>query len=59
MSSFRFKVILFSLPLLLPIGRVELSGSAESDHARLHAVSLPLVIDDIQPEPRLVADDQE
>ncbi len=31
MSPFRFKVLLFMLPLLLPIGRVEITGEARTE----------------------------
>ncbi|NBC10337.1 MAG: hypothetical protein GVY24_01195 [Planctomycetes bacterium] len=52
MSSFRFKVLLFSLPLLLPIGRVEITGSARTDSQTNPPAAEPAqVAEDLQPEP--------
>ncbi len=52
MNSFRFKVLLFSLPLLLPIGRVEITGSAKTDsQAAPPSLQALHQADDFQPEP--------
>jgi len=52
MTSFRFKVLLFSLPLLLPIGRVEITGSAKTDsQANAPAVTPAEHVEYLQPEP--------
>ena len=52
MSSFRFKVLLFMLPLLLPIGRVEITGEAQSDVDRTPGNQIELFEHPvIQPEP--------
>lgn len=58
MSSFRFKVLLFALPLLLPIGRVEITGSAKSDTALTTPATAPTSIEHaIQSEPGRDHDD--
>jgi len=52
MTSFRFKVLLFSLPLLLPIGRVEITGSAKTDsQANTPAPARAEHVENLQPEP--------
>jgi len=51
MTHFRLKVLLFMLPLLLPIGRVEISGEAQSDIDRTPPSIEYFEAPRLQPEP--------
>jgi len=52
MSHFRLKVMLFMIPLLLPIGRVEITGEAQSGIDRTPPPSFEVFeAPALQPEP--------